>query len=221
MVYTNQGPIEDSSIYIKASMQLKAYINKIKTFHTIPKGLLNNHVQSISTLFTPNIELLQGSTKVHEDVLLSIEDCNYLHDYLNEENKKNGKKIWLHELLEGSEIILPKNKEVARDKELEKRCNSLRQQQANAAYFRMTKNFDMKKYSPDDTIGYQLKQINKDLLAVFQFIISVIVGFIFGFFGIQLLTGYIDHGTKIVLGIVCAIIVAVAELYFLIKQLNI
>lgn len=221
MVYTNQGPIEDSSIYIKASMQLKAYINKIKTFHTIPKGLLNNHVQSISTLFTPNIELLQGSTKVHVDVLLSIEDCNYLHDHLNEENKKNGKKIWLHELLEGSEIILPKNKEVARDKELEKRCNSLRQQQANAAYFRMTKNFYMKKYAPDDTIGHQLKQINKDLLAVFQFIISVIVGFVFGFIGIELLTGYIDHGTKIVLGIVCAIIVAVAELYFLIKQLNI
>lgn len=64
-----------------------------------------------------------------------------------------------------------------------------------------------------------MKQINKQLIAVGQFIISVLAGFAFGFIGVELLVGRLDFGFRLLLGIMCALTIALAELYFLAKQL--
>lgn len=65
-----------------------------------------------------------------------------------------------------------------------------------------------------------MKQMNRHLVAVFQFIMSVIAGFVFGFIGIELLIGNLDFGFRLLLGIICALTIALAELYFLAKKLN-
>lgn len=65
-----------------------------------------------------------------------------------------------------------------------------------------------------------MKQIDKQLVAVAQFIFSVIAGFAFGFIGVELLIGDLDFGFRLLLGIICALIIALAEIYFLALKLN-
>lgn len=65
-----------------------------------------------------------------------------------------------------------------------------------------------------------MKQINKQLIAVAQFIFSVITGFVFGFIGIELVVGNLDFGFRLLLGIICALIIALAEIYFLAVKLS-
>lgn len=64
-----------------------------------------------------------------------------------------------------------------------------------------------------------MKQINRQLIAVAQFIFSVLSGFLFGFLGVELLVGNLDFGFRLLLGIICALTIALAEIYFLAKQL--
>lgn len=52
-----------------------------------------------------------------------------------------------------------------------------------------------------------------------QFVFSVISGFFFGFLGIELLIGSLDFGFRLLLGIICALVIALAEIYFLAKKL--
>ena len=64
-----------------------------------------------------------------------------------------------------------------------------------------------------------MKQINRQLIAVAQFIFSVVSGFFFGFIGIELIIGELDFGFRLLLGIICALVIALAEIYFLAKKL--
>lgn len=62
--------------------------------------------------------------------------------------------------------------------------------------------------------------MNRSLVAIFQFIVSVAAGFVFGFIGVELIIGTLDFRFRLLLGIICALVVALAELYFLAKTLN-
>lgn len=70
------------------------------------------------------------------------------------------------------------------------------------------------------TFLFVVKQINRQLIAVLQFIVSVAAGFAFGFTGVELMVGNLDFGFRLLLGIICALIIALAEIYFLAKKLN-
>lgn len=65
-----------------------------------------------------------------------------------------------------------------------------------------------------------MKQINSHLIAVLQFIFSVLAGFAFGFIGVELIIGNLDFGFRLLLGVICALVIALAEIYFLAKKLN-
>lgn len=67
---------------------------------------------------------------------------------------------------------------------------------------------------------FVVKQINRQLIGVLQFVVSVGAGFAFGFIGIELIVGNMEFGFRILLGIICALIIAIAEIYFLAKKLN-
>lgn len=67
---------------------------------------------------------------------------------------------------------------------------------------------------------FLVKQMNRHLVAIFQFIVSVAAGFAFGFIGVELIIGSLDFGFRLLLGIICALTIALAELYFLAKRLN-
>ncbi|KAF5287244.1 hypothetical protein FQR65_LT12288 [Abscondita terminalis] len=167
------------------------------------------------------VSLCDTNTVLEGVEILNFNDLVWLFGKLKEDNDQEVSKVYLHELLLGSTILLPKNEEIPRNEELEARCRLLKVQQENREYKAITKNVDnVRKPHPEDTISYQIKQINKQLIAVLQFIISVLAGFLFGFQGIQLMLGTLDFGFRLLLGVICSLIIALAELYFLAKTLN-
>lgn len=152
---------------------------------------------------------------------LTLTDLKFLNKILSEKRKSSEETPYLHELLESSKIILPQNELIPRNPELEARCKKLREEQQNREYRSMTKDVDsVRRHMPEDTIAYQIKSMNSQMIAVAQFIFSVVAGFAFGFIGVELIVGGLEFGFRLLLGIICALTIALAEIYFLAKKLN-
>ncbi|KAJ2947728.1 hypothetical protein O0L34_g9504 [Tuta absoluta] len=156
-----------------------------------------------------------------EGPFLHTSDIAWLYEYL-EKKRRTAKGVpYLHELFEGTEIDTPRNSILKRNPVLEARCVKLRSQQEAREYRKMTRGVDNVRIRfPDDSIAYQLKQINRQLIAIGQFIISIFAGFLFGFKGVEWMIGPMDFGFRLLLGVMCALIIALAEIYFLAKKLN-
>jgi len=72
-----------------------------------------------------------------------------------------------------------------------------------------------------DFYSILVKQINSGLIGVFQFVVTVAAAFLFGFMGIEVFSSVaFELAVKILLGIICALLVACAELYFLVRTLD-
>ncbi|KAJ8736517.1 hypothetical protein PYW08_007173 [Mythimna loreyi] len=156
---------------------------------------------------------------------LTTADIDWLYTYLQQQRKINehgDKNVpYLHALLEGASIKIPENQVLKRNPILEARCVKLRSQQESREYRKMTKSVDNVRIRfPEDSIAYQLKQMNRQLIAIAQFIISIFAGFLFGFRGVEWMVGNIDFGFRLLLGVMCALVIALAEIYFLAKKLN-
>lgn len=149
----------------------------------------------------------------------------------------------IHMLLKENNIILPSPPVIEPSPEYKEKIRQLENRLKNKQYNAMTKNVDFRRVKlPEDTISYQskiivqliimytyvsntfifsVKQINKQLIGVLQFVISTAAGFLFGFHGIELIVNKtFDLGLKLLLGITCALIIAIAEIYFLAKKLS-
>ncbi len=61
--------------------------------------------------------------------------------------------------------------------------------------------------------------MNRQLIGVFQILVSIGTGFAFGFIGIQWLIGPLDSGCRLLLGILFAAVIGIAEIYFFVKKL--
>lgn len=188
----------------------------------------------------------QKKSKSPKKFLITLKDVKWLDQVLKEQRKNEQTEMYLHELLEQCDLILPQNEIIERNPELEARCVKLRQKQEEYLYHKMTRNVDGQfKDNPEDTISFQskfllqlictlmkannllllsfpptVKMMNRQLIAVAQFIFSVLAGFAFGFIGIELIIGNLDFGFRLLLGIIIALVIALAEIYFLAKRLN-
>jgi TMEM199 family protein len=121
----------------------------------------------------------------------------------------------------GLELELPVPDVAPRNPVLEKRCERLRREQDNREYRAMTKMVDSARYKePEESIAYQMKQINRHLIGVVQFVFSVAAGFAFGFQGLELLIGDLEMGFRLMCGISIALVIAVAEIYFLLQHIH-
>lgn len=177
------APIDNPSVFIRPSDKLAKYIRTIK-HESAPLGIreftskrpedTNRKPKDIDLLlndsdrkFLMELTGVESSDQlpningqVHESTkLVNLEDLQWVYEHLIKQNETSSEKLYLHELFKGSEIVLPKNKEVPRNPELEKRCQMLRIQQENLVYQSMTKNVDSSRRKlPEDTISYQRKQ---------------------------------------------------------------
>lgn len=89
---------------------------------------------------------------------LNLSDLKWLHQYLLKERKTDSSISYLHELIEGSQLVLPSNEYIERNPELEERCQRLKREQEDQRYRLMTKNVDCSRsYEPEETISYQGK----------------------------------------------------------------
>lgn len=150
--------------------------------------------------------------------LLKIEDLRKVYEHIIEENKKRTCKVYFHELLENSDIILPENTSIPRNEQLQKRCNALKIDLENSNYRKMVKLSH--EFNQQDTICYQLKEMNRYLIAIFQLMLSTIVGFAFGFIGVELITKTSNLAKKLLSGLGCAVLIGLADLYFLVKHIK-
>lgn len=99
----------------------------------------------------------QRKQKIRSRLTVNLNDLRWLNALLGDKRKADPDcAIYLHELLQSSKLILPRNEIVERNPELEARCVKLRLQQDARRYQAMTKNVDTsKKHIPEDTIAYQ------------------------------------------------------------------
>jgi len=197
---------------------------------------------SLGKLNDPNIEIIPGKAyrsnaekfrlgkSWKAKTTFSIEEIKKLKIKLNETNNDPEKpekgispKLYLNELLLGSDIVIPSLEIPERDPELEKRLNKLRRKLEEKEYQRMTSNVSATSQlqsHPEDSIRYQIKQMNSVIIAVIQFVISLAAAFLFGFQGIELFVGPLDLAVRLLLGIAAAVIVGAAELYIMVVQLD-
>lgn len=101
----------------------------------------------------------QRKQKIRSRLTVNLNDLKWLNEVLQEKRNEDPEcDIYLHELLQNSKLILPRNEIVERNPVLEARCVKLRLQQDARRYRAMTKNVDTsKKHIPEDTIAYQSK----------------------------------------------------------------
>ncbi|KAF7993362.1 hypothetical protein HCN44_007865 [Aphidius gifuensis] len=195
--------IEEPSIKYEVTSKFINFVKKNVKLNDLP--------ESIKAFIKSNDKIL----------VIKLGDINWMDGYLKNYRDKSNDKVYLHELLSGGRLILPEPKVTPRNPILEARVQKLQAQQDARDYEAMTKGVDShRKNLPEDTLAYQMKEINRHLIAVAQFIFSVIAGFLFGYIGIEYGIGPQDFGFKLLLGIICALIVALAEIYFLAKKLN-
>lgn len=139
--------IADPTITIQPSKKMIDFIlHDVKDTNDAPNGITS----------------LRKSKKLKKKVAnatLKIEDLRWLIKYLKEHRKTATKKIYLHELFDDSDVILPTPKETPRNPELEARIQKLSAQQNAREYQAMTKSIDsVRKFLPEDSIAYQSKQ---------------------------------------------------------------
>jgi len=141
--------IVDPTVIIKPSKKLTDFIlYDVKDTDGAPDGITSLH--SKSKKFKK--EKIANAT-------LKIEDFRWLNKYLKENRKTATKKIYLHELFDDSDVILPTPKEMPRNPELEARIQKLAAQQNNREYQAMTKSIDSsRKFLPEDSVAYQSKK---------------------------------------------------------------
>ncbi|XP_023947387.2 uncharacterized protein LOC112052508 [Bicyclus anynana] len=199
--------------------------NKTDT-HTEPdnnKGAENEN-DSQSEDKKPSKESLNSdeSKSQEQGPFLVTSDIDWLYMHIKTRRSNGEKNVpHLHTLLEGASIEMPENETIKRNPVLEARCVKLRAQQEAREYRKMTKGVDnVRMRFPEDSISYQLKQINRHLIAIGQFIISIFAGFLFGFRGVEWMVGNLDFGFRLLLGVMVALVIALAEIYFLAKKLN-
>lgn len=101
-------------------------------------------------------ERAKKKEKDRSKLTLNLNDLRWINRYLSDQREIDENAGYLHELLEGSKLVLPQNEIIERNPELEARCVRLRREQDERSYKTMTKNVDCSRtHAPDDTISYQ------------------------------------------------------------------
>ncbi|XP_043198086.1 transmembrane protein 199-like [Amphibalanus amphitrite] len=148
---------------------------------------------------------------------LSLEAMRWLRERLTAE----GQQEPLFDLLAGGTMELPSPVTQERNPELEARCQRLRAEQEERSYRKMVRNVDSNRFKePSLEIGKQMREVNAQLVEVGQVVFSVGAAFLFGYMATAVAAGGASTATRILAGLAAALVVLVAEGYFLLRYLS-
>jgi len=169
-----------------------------------------------------NIRKFNDSNENTDEVMLTVKDIRWIFERKGKIREVSPiRDMHFHELIRHCEMILPEPKFPPRNPELEARIQRLKAEQANREYKRMTENVDgrqgLAKQALDEPIGKQIKELNNYLIPILQFVISTVCAFAFGYMAPYFFRGITDSGSRLLSGIIFGFIVAVADLYFVVK----
>ncbi|CAG5114914.1 unnamed protein product [Candidula unifasciata] len=127
----------------------------------------------------------------------------------------DGQKIFLHEIIKDAEFMPQTVSPPTRNPQLEARIQKLRIEQENKEYRRMTRNVNQK-VQTTFTFQEEVKAMNRQLIMMINFLITVAAGFAFGYKGIEMMVGKV-FAMQMMSGLIVALIVFFVDLYFLLR----
>ncbi|PIO67608.1 hypothetical protein TELCIR_10634 [Teladorsagia circumcincta] len=110
--------------------------------------------------------------------------------------------------------------------EFRAKTEALRRKQENMAYKKIVQSVDAsQKYGKVDhmeNFGAELRAVNRQLINIFNIMLTVVCAFFFGFTGVQFAYPHLhlDIATRFMIGLIPATIVFFADLYFVIKNME-
>ena len=120
--------------------------------------------QLVINMRNENENNLYSGKELNEKIEEMIKE-NYSNFDREEVKNEMGKNLpYLHKLIKGSDVILPKNEVVQRNPDLVKRIEKLKKEQEEREYKAMTQNVNLdKKHFPEDSVSYQSKNLSLSL----------------------------------------------------------
>ncbi|KAM4702373.1 transmembrane protein 199 [Discoglossus pictus] len=148
--------------------------------------------------------------------IVSFRVLRELHQVLRDK----GSPVYVHELLEGSEIYNPEVKLPERNPELVARLEKIKAKLANEEYKRITKNISCEG-GPNGSLADLSKQVQplkKIIITVFNFFVTVAAAFACTYIGSQYL--FTDAAARVLSAVIVASFVGLAELYVLVRTME-
>ncbi|XP_012596136.1 vacuolar ATPase assembly protein VMA12 isoform X1 [Microcebus murinus] len=149
--------------------------------------------------------------------LVSFRLIRDLHRHLRE----RGSTLYLHELLEGSEIYLPEVVKPPRNPELVARLEKIKIQLANEEYKRITRNVtcqDSRHGGTLSDLGKQVRSVKALVIAVFNFIVTVAAAFVCTYLGSQYI--FTEMAPRVLAALIVASVVGLAELFVMVRAME-
>ncbi|XP_060115218.1 transmembrane protein 199 [Heteronotia binoei] len=132
-----------------------------------------------------------------------------------------GSQVYLHELLEGSELFLPEVKKPPRNPELVARLETLKAKLANEEYKRMTRNVnnqELNRYGTLADLGRQVRSTKAVVITIFNFLVTVGATFACTYLGSQYI--FTEMAARVLSAVIVASVVGLAELYVMVRTLE-
>ncbi|XP_049659696.1 transmembrane protein 199 isoform X2 [Accipiter gentilis] len=133
--------------------------------------------------------------------------------------REAGSPLYLHELLEGSEIDLPEVPVPPRNPELVARLERIKAKLANEEYRRMTRNITGQEMNGTlAEFGRQVRSVKAVVITIFNFIVTVAAAFACTYLGSQYV--FVETAARVLSAVIVASVVGLAELYVMVRTLE-
>ncbi|KAF1617025.1 UNVERIFIED_CONTAM: hypothetical protein FQV16_0002290, partial [Eudyptes robustus] len=137
--------------------------------------------------------------------------------------REAGSPLYLHELLEGSEIDLPEVPVPPRNPELVARLERIKAKLANEEYRRMTRNITGQVRGPlhcllSGFVPQKLRSVKAVVITIFNFIVTVVAAFACTYLGSQYV--FAETAARVLSAVIVASVVGLAELYVMVRTLE-
>ncbi|XP_028938337.1 transmembrane protein 199 [Ornithorhynchus anatinus] len=132
-----------------------------------------------------------------------------------------GSPLYLHELLEGSEIYFPEVVKPPRNPELVARLERIKARLANEEYRRITQNVSCQGPRQTGTlvdVGRQVRSVKAVVITVFNFIVTVAAAFTCTYLGSQYV--FTEMAARVLAAVIVASVVGLAELYVMVRAVE-
>ncbi|KAJ1186332.1 hypothetical protein NDU88_003114 [Pleurodeles waltl] len=185
-----------------------------KRFKQVTRDLLGSNGPQLSPEIRSEIEEALSGDRLG---LVSFRALRELRKTLQD----SGSPVYLHELLEDSQIHLPEVEKPLRNPELVARLEKIKANLANEEYKKMTRNINNKELSRHGTLadlGRQVRSVKAVVVTIFNFMITLAATFACTYLGSQYI--FTDSAARVLLAVIAASIVGLAELYVLVRTME-
>jgi len=188
--------------------------NKIREWGRI---VLNSQLLSRVERNQLETSLLVNTTEMKESDIIPFRMVKTIYECLKEQDIS----LYLHELLEDSDVYFPPYIPPPRNPQLELRIDQLKAEQSKKNYQEMTKNVNFHQHFGDDackSVSEEIRAMNKHLITMINFSLTILAAAMFGYNCPEFLVNEPTIQTKLIFGMIFATLVFIADLYFIVRS---